>query len=40
MLKFDPRLWPYPSIGDHDLTKLEYTLPKYASTQVSVSLAY
>ena len=34
MLNLIPQLWPHPTPGDHDLNKLESTLPEDASTQV------
>lgn len=38
--KFDPLIWWLNHyIEDHDLNKLESTLPKYASTQVAAFLA-
>lgn len=39
MKKFDPPFWPNPTLGNHDLNKPEYNLPKVTFTQVSAFLA-
>lgn len=34
-MKIQPPLWPHPTPGDHDLNKVESTVPNDASTQDS-----
>lgn len=34
-VKYNPKLWTYPSLGDHNLNKPAFTLPEYSFTQVA-----